>query len=387
MNLISSHNFCISIALSCLFTLWLLVQPAAATSESSQSPPEEKVLEVFIRDGCPHCTKAKAFLFELASERPWLKIIYHSVDHDANARDDLLRHARRAGVWPPAVPTFLFQDQVLVGFDHADHMGSLLAGMIDQAADDKETKTNQIESTLFGTLSVSELGLPLFTLAIGLLDGFNPCAMWVLLFLLAMLVHLQNRKKMLLIASTFVIVSGAVYYAFMAAWLNIFLLIGLSTAVRWTLGGMALAIGGLNVKDFVAWKTGFSLSIPNSAKPGFYARVRAILAKEKTLPALAAVTILAVMVNFIELLCTAGFPAIYTAILTQQDLSLISYHAYLALYILGYIADDALMVGIAAIALSSCKLTQRTGRVLKLISGLVMLGLGGTLFLFPEWLV
>src|SRR5690606_5387610 len=159
-------------------------------------------------------------------------------------------------------------------------------------------------------------------------------------------------------------------YAFMAAWLNVFLLIGLSAAMRWALGGLALAIGGLNVKDFVAWKRGFSLSIPDSAKPGVYARTRAILATEKTLPALTAVATLAVMVNFIELLCTAGFPAIYTAILTQQDLSPIAYHAYLGLYILGYIADDALMVGIAVMALSSHKLTERTGRLLKLISGL-----------------
>jgi hypothetical protein len=266
-------------------------------------------------------------------------------------------------------------------------MGSVLASLVDQAVEHKETKPDHIETTLFGTLSVSNLGLPLFTLAIGLLDGFNPCAMWVLLFLLSMLIHLQDRKKMALIAGTFVIVSGAVYYAFMAAWLNIFLWVGLSTAIRWTLGGMALAIGGLNVKDFIAWKQGFSLSIPDSAKPGVYARMRAILAEERTLPALTAVTILAVMVNFIELLCTAGFPAIYTAILTQQDLNPITYQAYLGLYILGYLADDALMVGMAVMALSSHKLTERAGRLLKLISGLVMLGLGGMLIFHPEWLV
>ncbi|SDZ00283.1 Glutaredoxin [Nitrosomonas sp. Nm58] len=357
------------------------------TGEATPPLAKENILEVFIRDGCPHCAKAKVFLIELRGERPWLQIIYRSVDHDENARDDLVQHSQRAGVWPPGVPSFLFRDQLLVGFDNADHMGSVLASLVDQAVEHKETKPDHIETTLFGTLSVSNLGLPLFTLAIGLLDGFNPCAMWVLLFLLSMLIHLKDRKKMALIAGTFVIVSGAVYYAFMTAWLNIFLLVGLSTAIRWTLGGMALAIGGLNVKDFIAWKQGFSLSIPDSAKPGVYARMRAILAEERTLPALTAVTILAVMVNFIELLCTAGFPAIYTAILTQQDLNPITYQAYLGLYILGYLADDALMVGMAVMALSSHKLTERAGRLLKLISGLVMLGLGGVLIFHPEWLV
>jgi hypothetical protein len=110
--------------------------------------------------------------------------------------------------------------------------------------------------------------------ALGLLDGFNPCAMWVLLFLLSLLVHLQSRTRMALIAGVFVLVSGAVYYAFMAAWLNVFLVVGMSAALRWTLGGLALAMGGVNIKDFFAWNRGFSLSIPASAKPGLYARAR-----------------------------------------------------------------------------------------------------------------
>ena len=113
---------------------------------------------------------------------------------------------------------------------------------------------------------------------------------------------------MALIAGTFVLVSGAVYYAFMAAWLNVFLVIGISTALRWVLGGMALAIGGINVKDFFVWGRGFSLSVPASVKPGLYARMRAVLSADTLLPALMAVAVLAVMVNFIELLCTSRFP-------------------------------------------------------------------------------
>jgi hypothetical protein len=211
--------------------------------------------------------------------------------------------------------------------------------------------------------------------------------MWVLLFLLSLLVHLHDRKRMALIAGTFVLVSGAVYYAFMAAWLNVFLAIGISTTLRWVLGGMALAIGGVNIKDFFAWEHGFSFSIPASAKPGLYVRMRAVLAADRLMPSLTAVAILAVMVNFIELLCTAGFPAMYTAVLTQQDLSPSAHYAYLGLYILGYVADDSLMVAAAVIALSSRKLTERAGRWLKLLSGTVMLILGVVLILRPEWLV
>ncbi len=366
-----------------LFALLLVAQPAEATNNDVQRIQASNVLEVYVRDGCPHCARAKEFLLKFGSERPWLDIVYRSVDHDPTARNDLIQYANLADVWPVSVPTFHFNGQLLVGFDSPEHTGVLLTSLVEQT----EIDSSQVTTSLFGTLSVSNLGFPLFTLAMGLLDGFNPCAMWVLLFLLSLLVHLQDRRKMTMIAGTFVLVSGAVYYAFMAAWLNIFLLIGFSTALRWILGGMALAIGGLNVKDFFFWKWGLSLSIAESDKPDIYTRMRAVLTADKLLPSLMAVAVLAVMVNFIELLCTAGFPAIYTAILVQQDLSPFAYYAYLGLYNLAYMTDDALMVATAVIALSNRKLTEHTGRWLKLISGIVMLGLGGIMILHPEWLL
>jgi hypothetical protein len=200
-------------------------------------------------------------------------------------------------------------------------------------------------------------------------------------------VRLRDRKRMALIAGTFVLVSGAVYYAFMAAWLNVFLAVGLSKVVRVLLGTTAVLIGLINVKDFVAWGRGPSLSIPDAAKPGLYARIRGVI-QAPTLPAsLLGVAALAVVVNFVELLCTAGFPAVYTAVLAQQSLTPLAHHLYLGLYIAGYLADDALMVGLAVWALGSGKLTERAGRGLKLLSGLVMIALGAALLLHPEWLL
>jgi hypothetical protein len=184
-----------------------------------------------------------------------------------------------------------------------------------------------------------------------------------------------------------VLVSGAVYFAFMAAWLNLFLLVGMSRQLRWILGGAALAIGMVNLKDFFAWGRGFSLSIPNSAKPRLYARARAVLHADALSASLVTVAVLAAAVNVIELLCTAGLPAIYTAVLSQQHLSVAGHYAYLALYILGYIADDSIMVAVAVAALGSRQLTERGGRWLKFLSGAVMLALGGLLILRPEWLM
>lgn len=346
------------------------------------SPANATVLEVFVRDGCPHCSAAKAYLTKLTGQHPELEIRLREVDRDPAARADLLRLSREAGVWPPAVPTFVVGDELLVGFDNAEHSGARLVALIERHA----LQSGTVETPLFGTLSLERLGLPAFTLALGLLDGFNPCAMWVLLFLLSLLVRLHDRRRMAAIAGTFVLVSGVVYYLFMAAWLNLFLFVGMSPLLVTGLALLAMLIGVINLRDGLRSEGSFTLSIPATAKPGLYARMRRILQRQALLPALGGVAVLAVAVNFVELLCTAGLPAIYTAVLSQQQLSVLAHHAYLGLYILGYIADDALMVTIAVLALSSRKLTHRSGATLKLISGAVMLALGVVMLLQPEWL-
>lgn len=369
-----------------LVLFWWL--PGAGCASAAQAQPavpaaDSGVLVVFVREGCPHCAEAKRFLETASRDRPSLRIVYRQVDQDPAAAEELAGIFRDANMWPPGVPTFVIGGQALVGFDTAETTGPSVLALIDEAV---PPPAGEVKTTVLGTVSASRLGLPLFTLALGLLDGFNPCAMWVLLFLLSLLVRLQNRARMALIAGTFVLVSGVIYYAFMAAWLNVFLAVGLTAALRWTLGGLALVIGAFNVKDFFAFGKGLSFSIPASAKPGLYARARAVLNADALPASLIAVAALAVVVNIVELLCTAGLPAIYTAVLTQQRLDPAAHYAYLGLYIVGYIFDDSLMVAAAVIALSSRKLTEAAGRWLKLLSGAAMIALGGVLILRPEWL-
>jgi hypothetical protein len=149
---------------------------------------------------------------------------------------------------------------------------------------------------------------------------------------------------------------------------------------------MAAVIGSLNLKDFVAFGRGGSVGIPEAAKPGIYSRIRRILRAENLVGALMGVGVLAVLVNTVELLCTAGLPAIYTRVLTMYSLPKSVYYAYLGLYNLAYVADDSLMLTVAVVTLSREKLQERGARWLKLVSGVVMLGLGIVLLLRPELL-
>ena len=367
--------------------LWLalaMALSARAEDASVGTAPTRQTIEVFVRDGCPHCADAKAFLAQLQQQRPDVEVRLQPVDTDAVARERLTALFQAAGEWPPGVPTFVVGQRVLIGFDDAEHRGRELQALLDPSV---APPAAAAQRTRFGGLTVDRLGLPVFTLALGLLDGFNPCAMWVLLFLLSLLVRLRDRRRMALIAGTFVLTSGAIYYAFMAAWLNVFLAVGFSQPVRVGLALLALVIGAVNLKDFVAPGRGPSLGIPAAARPGLVARM-ASLRDTQALPAmLLGVAALAIVVNLVELLCTAGLPAVYTAVLTQQGLSPAAHYAYLGLYILGYIADDSVMVTVAVMALGSGKLGERGGRWLKLLSGAVMLALGGVLLLRPQWLL
>lgn len=243
-----------------------------------------------------------------------------------------------------------------------------------------------IDVPFLGELSQSRLGMPAFTFLIGLVDGFNPCAMWVLLFLLSLLVNLKSRAKIVAVAGTFVLISGLAYLAFMAAWLNVFLLIGYLPTVQFLLGLFAVMIGMIHVKDYFAFKKGISLSIPEWAKPGLYARMRRIVNAENLTGAIIGASILAVLVNIIELLCTAGLPALYTEILTMQNYPAWKSYAYLCLYIVAYMLDDTIMVTIVVVTLGRHKLQETQGRYLKLFSGVVILLLGLVLIIKPSLL-
>jgi hypothetical protein len=316
------------------------------------------------------------------------------VGHDPEALARLQSLADRRQVYALGVPAFSLRGELHIGYVSADTTGDRLRALLnrpglrpgDPEATGPISVTDSIDVPLLGRLQLGELSLPAITLLLGLLDGLNPCAMWVLLFLLSLLVNLHDRRTMLLIGGTFVAVSGLVYFAFMAAWLNLFLLIGLSRVVQVILGGIAVLVGLINVKDGFAFRHGPSLTIPESAKPGLYARVRRILRAENLPGAFVGVVGLAALVNTIELLCTAGLPAVYTHILTLQQLPWWAYYGYLGLYNVAYMLDDSVMLVIAVITLSRRKLQEAAGRWLKLVSGVVMLALGLVLIAKPEWL-
>jgi len=345
-------------------------------------------IEVYVQQGCPHCADAKVFLQTLKQEQPALNIVFHDVRQDPAALQRLQQLSESQGIKTLSVPVFQIGEQLIFGFLDAANTGQLIRGALAKAPSIQDTEGNcgtapspPCETPqyldFFGyQLSLDDIGLPLFTLAMGLLDGFNPCSLWVLMLMISLLASMQDRLRMLAIAGTFVAVEGLVYFIFMAAWLNLFLLIGLSRLAAIVIALIAVLAGLINLKDFAFFGQGLSLSIPESAKGGIYARIRQVLQAKNMTAALTGAVVLAVLVQLVEFMCTSGFPALYTRILTLRQLDTASYYSYLLLYNLAYMFDDLVILAIGVITLSQRRLQEKEGRWLKLISGLVMLGIG-----------
>ncbi|MCK5261915.1 MAG: hypothetical protein KAJ44_07015 [Thermoplasmatales archaeon] len=234
-----------------------------------------------------------------------------------------------------------------------------------------------IDIPFIGSVNTSGLSLPILTIVLGVLDSFNPCSFFILIFLLNLLLYVQSRRRMLLVGGIFIFFSGFFYFLFMFILFNSFLLTSehIST-VSLLAGAVALIIGIVNIKDFFFFKKGPSLSIPESKKPEVFKKMRNLV-KTSYLPAIIGGTIfLAVTVNFYELLCTLGFPLIFTNRLTSYTLPLLEYYIYIFFYNVVYVIPLMIILLVFVYTLGRRKLTEWQGQKLKLLSGIMIFSFG-----------
>jgi glutaredoxin len=386
-----------------LFLLCLtLLAPLAARADDTwivtgtDGTPQVQ-LYFFWSLSCPHCTAAHPYIEAIPQARPWVKL--HALElsrHPENVQE-YEAMARALGEEAASVPAWLFCGEMHVGWGDDATTGATLRRRLDDCraraggvgggtvpANAQPPPAAAINLPLIGALDPASLSLPVLTLVLAGLDAFNPCAFFVLLFLLSMMAHQKSRTRMLVIGGVFVAISGLMYFAFMAAWLNVFQLFGHLAWVTLAAGALAVFVGAVNIKDYFWFEKGLTLSIPESKKPDIFRRTRNILGAENMPAMIAATAFLAIAANFYELLCTAGFPMVYTRLLTLADLSPAARYGFLAFYNLIYVLPLAAIVAVFAGSLGARKLSEREGRLLKLMSGVMMLELGALLLLAPE---
>ena len=363
-------------------------------------------LYYFSAANCPHCIEYGPHLRALVARQPGVDLVEHDIWADRASVQVLIDLLATHGNLAVGTPTVFLGDRVWVGLDDLSlvEIETALeqcraAGCPDAMARLAETRAapqeillpataedHAVNLPIIGTIDPREAPLPLVTVVLGLLDSVNPCAFFVLIFLLSLMAHAHSRGRMLTVGMVFVSVSGLIYFLFMAAWLNLFLATG-GAAIVTTLAGLtALVIGTLNIKDYFLFHRGPSLSIPERVKPNLYQRVRKLVQTAGYPSLLGGTILLAIAANSYELLCTAGLPMVYTRILTLQGLPVWEYYLYLALYNVVYVIPLLGVVIVFALTLGAHRLSESGGRILKLISGVMMAEMGMVLLFAPTWL-
>lgn len=376
------------------------------------------VLHLFWGEGCPHCEEEKAYLKDLAGEFPQLEVrMYEVWNNQENQR--LFEEILEAyGITRQFVPmSFIGDLDPVVGFSKGgataaeikeklrfclenrcpDPVGEYLQGRAGLAGAGGPGRGVEGERPAFpggetvavpllGELDAAAIALPVFTVAIAFLDSFNPCAFFVLTFLLSLLTHLGSSRRMLLIGGIFVTCSGLLYFLFMSAWFNLFFLTRNLRFITLAAGIVAVGLAVVNIKDFWWFQKGVSLSIPRRRRQVLTEKMRGLVLSRRLPAMIAGTVLLAAGANSYELLCTAGFPMVYTRVLTLRTMSLGAYYLYLGLYNLVYVLPLAAIVVLFAVTLGSRKMTEWQGRLLKLVSGLMMLALGSVLIIDPSLL-
>ena len=385
-----------SISILLLLLLPVLSSASAAINESTwhqtlESGSVQIKLWFFWSQRCRHCQEARPVIEQMANEHDWLQLESKELINSSQNRKLFFSMGKRFGKEAKSVPTFFFCNTMMVGFEDKATTGEFILERLKQCKSSLEAGKGIPASISAERIALSQatgintdgMSLPLITVIIAGLDAFNPCAFFVLLFLLSLMIHVNSRRRMLLIGSVFVLFSGLIYFLFMAAWLYVFLLMGTLRWVTIIAGIVATTMGVLNIKDYFI-TAGPSLSISEKARPGLFGRMRKLLNAENLPAMLAGTVLLAIAANSYELLCTSGLPMVYTRLLTLEDLPVSSYYLYLLLYNIIYVLPLLIIVIVFVTTLGSRKLQAHEGRALKLLSGLMMFALGLMLIFVPE---
>lgn len=406
------------------FSLALLVFPAMLAAEFPVH------LYIFWGDGCPHCEAEQRALQEIVREYPQLQIHEYEVyKNSANARL-LGRVVEKIGVTNVGVPFTVVGDQVFVGFsttttakqlkeriDFCAREGcpDVLAALLQEPADVSSTPLAAESSVasvgassmssvpvseppslpdapqrfsvpVLGDIDAQSVSLPLLAVVMGILDGFNPCALWTLLFLLSLLLGMTSRKRMWVLGIAFIVSSAFVYFLFMTAWLHLVLFLGFILWVRLAIAALALAGGGYSFLRGLKQESG-CLVEGSERRMRVFAQLKEAISQRSFLLALVGIIALAFAVNLVELICSAGLPAVFTQVLAINQLLPWQSYALIGLYIFFFMIDDLFVFFATMVTLEMTGITTKYTRISHLVGGALMMVIGLLLLFRPEWLM
>lgn len=395
-----------------------LNRPVFAEETASVHPV---TLYLFWGNGCPHCAQEEKLLKKIQPLYPNLTIKRFEIWGSAKNRDLMAQVGEKLNTDIQGVPFTLIGKNYTTGYLDENTTGAQIQAYINECSKNEcpdimadllppeptpsstpipvpQTPKSdpwknapvsiprEVNFPLIGKINLTGLSLPLIAVVIGTLDGFNPCAMWTLLFLISLLVNLNNKKRMWLLGATFLLTSGLVYFLFMAAWLNVLLFMGFIVWVRVAIALFALAAGVFSLNKYRQHTTGCIVEEDPKRKKTFEKLKKATSHKNLWM-ALAGISALAFAVNLVELFCSAGFPAIFTQILALNKLTGIQYYLYIFLYIIFFMLDDMIVFFVAMKTLETSGISTKYAKFSNLIGGILMILIGILLIVKPQYLM
>ena len=356
------------------------------TSQGTSSPGEGYEVHFFYLPGCSHCEEQEPFNQKLETDYPSINITRHDATTPAGTALLSQMLEERGIEYEPDFPITIFGNQVFGGWESEYTTGTAIEEALQQClAGDCPPPTGEeprdtIVLPLIGEIVLADYSLPALAVILGLVDGFNPCAMWVLVYLISIVAMLRDKKRIWLIVGSFVLASGILYFLFMTVWLNLFLFIGYVKAVTIVIGLVALGGGILQIKGFVETKGAVVCEVTGEeSRKKTMTKVQEIVSSPLTWGILVGIVALAFTVNAVEFVCSAAIPAVFTQVLSLANLSTLQYYGYILLYVVFFMLDDLVIFGTAAFALTSrvgdryAKYSRPVGATILIILGLLLL--------------
>lgn len=367
----------------------------AVVGADTPAPPvngEGFEVHFFYVIGCRACDQQKPFMERLRDEYPEISIIEHDCRDDAEWQllGEMLRD--RGIERAPMVPTTIFGEQVFIDWESEETTGKQIEQALQQClagecpAPPDEEPNGVIVLPIFGEIVPAEYSLPALAVILGLVDGFNPCALWVLLYLISLVATLKDKRRIWLIVGSFVLASGVIYFLLMTAWLNVFLLIGYVRPVTIVIGLVALGGGTLQIKEFIQAKGQVVCQVTSEeSRQKTMNRMERIVASPISLATILGIIALAFVVNSIEFVCSAAIPAVFTHVLALSDLTTFQHYGYILLYVFFFMLDNLVIFGAAAVAVTS-SLGVKYARYARPVGATVLVVLGALLLFAPGML-
>lgn len=412
-----------------VFAVFLLL-PVSAKAD-------EKVINIhlFYGNGCPHCAAEEEFLSDYLKDRTDVKLYKYEIWYDSHNQELLSKVQKEMGTTNKnGVPFTVIGKKTIVGYadgvtdeqikdainyylnnDYRDYAGEI-TGKVKKAEvkedttkdeskteDKKENKIEKADDTkdsdqtdenvtvpVLGKINAKKVSLPILAVVLGFVDGFNPCAMWILIFLITMLFNMKDRKKMWILGLTFILTSGIVYLMFMLAWLNLATFISKIAFIRLLIAVIALVVGLINIYKYIdslKKKDEGCDVVDKKDRKKIMEKIISITHEKKFIIALLGIMVLAASVNIIELMCSIGIPLLFTQILAMNNLSTFSYMIYMFIYIFFFLIDDIVIFVISMVTLKVTGLSTKYTKYSHLVGGIIMLIIGLLLIIKPELLM